>query len=174
MATNEGDVVLDYHLGSGTTAAVAHKMNRKYIGVEQLDYGKNDGVVRLQNVINKDSSGISKAVNWKGGGSFVYCELAKANQDFADKIMTSTAKDELSVVWKQMQETGFLSWKIDPKQIDENADDFNSLSVQDMQKFLLEALDKNMLYVPYSEINNQEFGISEDDKRLNAEFYGKA
>lgn len=186
MATNEGDIVLDFHLGSGTTAAVAHKMCRKYIGIEQLDYGQNDSVVRLQNVIGKnvskdmfekiecDKTGISKAVNWKGGGSFVYCELAKANQELAERILASENKEELSNIWEQMQETGFLSWKVNPKQIDENADDFAALSVEDTQKFLLEALDKNLLYIPYSEIDNQEFGISDNDKRLNAQFYGKA
>jgi len=63
---------------------------------------------------------------------------------------------------------------VNPKQIDENAEDFAALSVEDTQKFLLEALDKNLLYIPYSEIDNQEFVISEDDKRLNAQFYGKA
>ena len=68
LATRPGDTVLDYHLGSGTTCAVAHKMERQYIGVEQLDYGDNDSTVRLQNVITGDDTGISKAVGWKGGG----------------------------------------------------------------------------------------------------------
>ncbi|HVG42425.1 MAG TPA: site-specific DNA-methyltransferase, partial [Chitinophagaceae bacterium] len=62
MTTKEGDLVLDYHLGSGTTAAVAHKLNRRYIGIEQLDYGENDSTVRLQNVIRGDATGISKTV----------------------------------------------------------------------------------------------------------------
>lgn len=184
--SNKYDIVLDYHLGSGTTAAVAHKMGRRFIGIEQMDYGENDSVVRVQNVIGKkvkdslfdkiecDQTGISKAVNWQGSGSFVYCELAKANQEFADQILASESKEELVAIWLQMQETGFLSWKIDPRQIDENADDFNSLSVEDTQKFLLEALDKNLLYIPYSEIDNQEFGISTEEKLLNAQFYGKA
>jgi len=203
LATQPGDLVLDYHLGSGTTAAVAHKMGRRYIGIEQMDYIETVAVERLKKVIgtkmeiedkvtqqgrldfvaelsaiyqttNYDQGGISKAVNWQGGGSFVYCELAKANQDFADKILITTDKEELTRLWQQIQETGFLSWKIDPRQIDENAEDVASLSVEDMQKFLLEALDKNLLYVPLSEIDNQEFGISEEDKRLNAQFYGKA
>ena len=77
LSTSDSDIILDYHLGSGTTAAVAHKMNRQYIGIEQLDYGENDSVVRLQNVINGDQTGISKSVNWQGGGSFVYLELEK-------------------------------------------------------------------------------------------------
>ncbi len=186
FGSNEGDVVLDYHFGSGTTGAVSQKMGRKYIGIEQMDYDENDSVVRLQNTIGHkvkdglfdkiecDQSGISKALNWQGGGSFVYCELAKANQKFVDKILASENKEELSSIWKQMLETGFLSWKINPKTINVNAEDFASLSVEDTQKFLLEALDKNLLYIPYSEIDNQEFGISKDDKQLNAKFYGKA
>lgn len=76
LSTEPGDIVLDYHMGSGTTCAVAHKMGRRYIGCEQLDYGGNDAVVRLQNVISGDATGISKAVGWNGGGAFVYCELA--------------------------------------------------------------------------------------------------
>lgn len=75
--TEERDLVLDFFLGSGTTAATAHKMNRQYIGVELLDYGVNDSVIRLQKVINGEPSGVSKAVNWQGGGSFVFCELKK-------------------------------------------------------------------------------------------------
>lgn len=184
--SSKEDIVLDYHLGSGSTAAVAHKMGRRFIGLEQMDYGQNDSVIRLKNVIGKkvendlfdkieyDQSGISKAVNWQGGGSFVYCELAKANQEFADKILNSNDKEELSAIWQHIQETGFLSWKVNPSQIDENASDFAALSVEDTQKFLLEALDKNLLYVPLSEIDNEEFGVSQDDKQLNAQFYGKA
>ena len=71
------DIVLDFFLGSGTTCAVAHKMGIKYIGIEQLDYGDNDSVIRLKNVINGDTTGISKAVGWQDGGSFIYCELEK-------------------------------------------------------------------------------------------------
>jgi len=134
----------------------------------------NNFFIYIQTLINEDATGISKAVNWKGGGSFVYCELAKANQELAERILASENKEELSLIWQQIQETGFLSWKVNPKQIDENAEDFAALSVEDTQKFLLEALDKNLLYVPYSEIDNQEFAISEEDKRLNAQFYGKA
>lgn len=71
LATDEGDLVLDYHLGSGTTAAVAHKLNRQYIGFEQLDYGENDSVARLERVVQGENSGISKTVKWSGGGSFI-------------------------------------------------------------------------------------------------------
>ena len=172
LATEENDIVLDFHLGCGTTAAVAHKMKRRYIGVEQLDYGENDSVVRLKNVIKGEQSGISKSTNWQGGGSFVYCELAKANQQFADDIEQASSSEELVTIWEQMQETGFLSWKVNPKEINANADDFTTLAIEDQKRFLIECLDKNLLYVPYSEIDNAEFGISEKEKQINNNFYG--
>ena len=59
--------------GSGTTCAVAHKIGRRYIGIEQLEYGDDDSTARLTTVIDGDTTGISKAVKWKGGGSFVSC-----------------------------------------------------------------------------------------------------
>lgn len=77
--TNPKDIVLDYHLGCGTTSAVAHKLQRRYIGMEQMDSQISLITTRLQNVISGDSTGISQSVNWQGGGSFIYCELAKAN-----------------------------------------------------------------------------------------------
>lgn len=174
LFSNEGDIILDYHMGSGTTGAVAHKLNRKYIGLEQMDYIKDLVVQRLINVINGEKSGISadENVKWQGGGSFVYCELATANQKFFDMIETAMTTEELKVIWEEMQKTGFLSWKIEPKQIDDNVDDFVALSIENQKRFLIECLDKNLLYIPLSEINNSEFRVSEETKKLNADFYG--
>ena len=76
MTTEPQDLVLDFFLGSGTTAAVAHKLGRQYVGIEQTDYQENDCTVRLQNVICGDPTGISKSVNWQGGGTFVFGELS--------------------------------------------------------------------------------------------------
>lgn len=84
--TQENDIVLDYHLGSGTTATTAHKMNRQYIGIEQMDYIEDIAVERLKKVVEGEQGGISKSVNWQGGGSFVYLELKKYNQTFIEKI----------------------------------------------------------------------------------------
>lgn len=186
LFTSGNDIVLDYHLGSGTTAAVAHKMGRRYIGVEQMDYIETVAVKRLRKVIGTkkegsmfgdeydcDQGGISKAVNWKGGGEFVYCELAKANQNFVDSITNASTKEQLTNIWEEIQHTGFLSWKIYPKTINEQAELFEGLSIEDTKHFLIECLDKNLLYVPYSEINNAEFAISAHDKSLNNQFYGK-
>jgi adenine-specific DNA-methyltransferase len=117
MITNEGDIVLDYHLGSGTTAAVAHKMKRQFIGIEQLDYGENDSVIRLKNVINGDDTGISpyEDVNWKGGGSFVYLELKKYNQTFIEQIEVAKDTEALLQIWEQMKAKSFLNYNVDIK-----------------------------------------------------------
>ena len=93
--TKENDIVLDFFLGSGTTAAVAHKMKRQYIGVEQMDYIDNITLERLKNVINGDSKGISKSVNWQGGGSFVYCELKENNDKYIN--FSDIDKEECNV-----------------------------------------------------------------------------
>ena len=70
-----------------------------------------------------------------------------------------------------MQETGFLSWKVNPKEIDANAEDFTTLAIEDQKSFLIECLDKNLLYIPYSEIDNAEFGIIDKEKQINKNFY---
>lgn len=75
VATNEGDLVLDSFLGSGTTAAVAQKMNRRYIGIEMGDHAQTHCQVRLQKVVDGEQGGISKSVNWQGGGGFRFCKL---------------------------------------------------------------------------------------------------
>jgi adenine-specific DNA-methyltransferase len=77
LATNPGDLVLDSFLGSGTTAAVAHKMGRRWIGIELGDHCDTHCIPRLQKVIDgEDPGGITKAVNWQGGGGFRYYKLA--------------------------------------------------------------------------------------------------
>ena len=166
------DIVLDFFLGSGTTCAVAHKMGMRYIGVEQLDYGENDSVTRLKNVINGDQTGISKEVGWNGGGEFVYLELKKWNENYVEKIQKAKTKDELKELWETMKEKAFLSYKVDIKLIDKNAKEFEDLSIDNQKRFLLECLDKNHLYVNYSEIDDEEYEVSEADKKLNKMFYG--
>lgn len=171
MVTNEDDLVLDFNLGSGTTAAVAHKMGRRYIGVEQLDYGENDSVQRLNNVIAGDPTGISKAVGWQGGGSFVYCELMQWNQRFVQRILAAPDKATLQAIWNEMREKAHLSYRLDVKQFDEHAADFADLSLEDQRRFLMEVLDKNQLYVNLSEMDDETYAVSEEDKRLNRLFY---
>lgn len=78
IATNPGDLVLDSFLGSGTTAAVAHKMGRRWIGIEMGDHARTHCALRMQKVIEGEQGGISKDVGWEGGGGFRFCTLGQA------------------------------------------------------------------------------------------------
>lgn len=186
LSTNKKDIVLDFFAGSGTTAAVAHKMGRQYIAVEQMDYVENITVERLKKVIGKqfkksgkfldeleyDTGGISNVANWQGGGNFVYCELLKWNEAYIDKISKAKTKADLAKIWAVMKEKAHISYKIDLKELDKNAAEFEQLSSEDQRRFLLEVLDKNQLYVNYCEIDDTDYKVSEEDKKLNRLFYG--
>lgn len=169
--TNDQDLVIDFFLGSGTTCAVAHKLGRQYIGIEQLDYLDNDSLTRLKAVIQGEGSGISNEVNWQGGGSFVCCELKSLNQNYIDKIQCSSSSEELVCIWNDMKENSFISSKVFPSDIDSNITEFKNLSIEDQQRILMQLLDKNMLYVNLCDIDDTEFAISEDDKLFNDSFY---
>jgi len=171
--TKENDWVMDFFVGSGTTAAVAMKMNRRFIAVDQMDYIETETKKRLCKVIDGEQGGISQSVNWHGGGSFVYCELAKANAKFMDEIRSATDTESLLKIWDRMKETGFLNYRVDVKAIDESVSAFGELSLDNQRKFLIECLDKNLLYIPISEVDNEEYSVSEEDKRLSLEFYKK-
>lgn len=187
VSANKGDIILDFFLGTGTTAAVAHKMGFRYIGVEQLDYAENDAVVRLKNVIGRevsqgkleasiekfDKTGVSEDVGWNGGGSFVYCELMKQNEKFIDAIITAKTTDDLSKIWEKVKTTAFLSYRIRPEEFEKNKSEFSELSIENQKKFLLECLEKNHLYVNFSEIDDNDNKVSEIDKKLNRQFYGE-
>jgi adenine-specific DNA-methyltransferase len=172
LGSTVGDTILDFNLGSGTTAAVAHKMGRRYIGIEQLDYGKNDALERLKNVVSGDQTGVSKNLGWDRGGSFIACELLKLNETYVEKIILSTSTKELISIWNEIQEKALISYKIIPQNFDQNIDQFESLQFEDQKRFLIEVLDKNMLYVPLSEIEDQSYKVSQEDKKLNTEFFG--
>lgn len=173
LSTQKGDLVLDYHIGSGTTLAVAHKLERKYIGIEQLNYDKNDSTIRLQNVIKGDKSGISQypEVNWQGGGSFVYCELKELNQKFVNEIKVANDK-KLNELYNTIISSEFISYKVDIDKLKDGKQEFENLSIDDKKKFLIEILDKNMLYVNYCDIDDNDFEITEQEKAFTKSFYG--
>ena len=166
-----GEVVLDFFSGSGTTCAVAHKMGMQYIGIEQLDYNENDTITRLKNVINNDQTGISKIINWKGGGDFIYCELMKFNEKAIEIINNVQDTHELLKIWGEMCEKYFLDYNVEIKKFNDNVEEFKELQIGDQKKVLIEMLNKNQLYVNLSEINDSDFKISNEDKELNKKFY---
>ena len=105
IATKPDDLILDSFLGSGTTAAVAHKMGRRWIGIEMGEHARTHCLPRLEKVVAGEQGGISKAVNWLGGGGFRFLTLGNAIFDELGRIDTSVVFTDLAAfVWQQ--ETG--------------------------------------------------------------------
>lgn len=100
IATNPGDLVLDSFLGSGTTAAVAHKMGRRWIGIEMGDHAVSHCAPRLRKVIEGEQGGISQSVGWQGGGGFAFYRLGEAVFDADGAINPGIAFAPLAAhVW---------------------------------------------------------------------------
>lgn len=169
-STMEGDTILDFHLGSGTTAAVAHKMGRRYIGIEQMDYIEDIVVERLKKVINGEQGGISKAVNWQGGGSFVYCELKENSYILLNKIKEATEENIKKVKDEIYKDERIIPY-ITREELEKANKDFENLKLEDKKKILIDLVDKNKLYVNYSNMEDEEYSISENEKIFTNSFY---
>jgi adenine-specific DNA-methyltransferase len=169
VGNKKNAIILDFFCGSGTTAHAVLELNkedggkRQFILCEQMHYVESVTVPRVHKVIQNN-----------GSGSFIYCQLAQANQAFVNSIQDAKTTKDLQNIWVEMQEKAFLSYRIDPKTIDLDSDDFNTLNLDDQKRLLIEMLDKNMLYVPLTEIGDEAYDISEEDKKLNRQFYKKA
>lgn len=96
IATRPGDLILDSFLGSGTTAAVAHKMGRRWIGVEMGDHAETHCAARLRKVVDGETGGISQAVDWQGGGGFRFCRLGEPVFDGHGSIRPNVSFAELA------------------------------------------------------------------------------
>ena len=172
LTTQENDLVLDFFAGSGTTLAVAHKMKRRCITIEQMDYIETITKERIKKVIDGEQGGISKAVSWSGGGNVVYCELAPLNAYFVEKIQNSRNEAELESIIASMSEKAFIDYRVDIKKALEDKE-FSALSLEDKKATLIDCLDRNMDYIPYADINDSEYKISDEAKKLNKIFYNK-
>ena len=170
-STNEGDIVLDYHLGSGTTCAVAHKMGRRWIGIEQMDYIEDITKARLLKVLEGEQGGISKSVDWQGGGSFVYFELKKYNQDFLNQIMAANSKGELDEVYADMAKNAFLKFWFDKNEFEKD-ENFRSLDLDQRKELLISILDENQLYLNHADMRDSRYHVSEEEMNLTDLFYG--
>lgn len=173
LSTDENDIVLDYYMGSATTQSVAMKMRRRFIGIEQMDYINTVSIEKLKKVMNGEDSEtkVAKAENWTGGGSFVYCELKELNQKFVDKIKVADDK-RLNELYKTIINSEFISYKAEINKLKDSEQEFEQLSIDDKKKFLIEVLDKNMLYVNYCDIDDNDFEITEQEKAFTKSFYG--
>jgi adenine-specific DNA-methyltransferase len=173
IGSGEKDIVLDFFSGSGTTGAVAHKMKRQYILIEQLEEHIEILQERLKKVIAGEQGGISKEVSWKGGGDFIYMELAKWNENFIEQIKKAKTSKELEKLWKTLKEKAYLSYKVDIATFDNSVKEFSNLSLANQKRFLLETLDQNHLYINYSEIDDNNYKVDKESRKMNKEFYSK-
>lgn len=172
LFTNEEEIILDFFMGSATTQAVAHKMNRQYIGIEQMDYINSVSVPRLQKVIEGEQGGISKDINWRGGGSFVYAELAKENQEIVESIINCSNKEELNQQIDRLVDNSVLNYEVDFDKFTSTKKEFYELELEDQKEVLIRVLDNNQLYVNYSDIEDSAYNFTEDEIAFNHRFYG--
>ena len=168
--TKPGDLVLDFFGGSGTTAATAWKMGRRFISIEQIDNQIEVEMKRFDSVIKSDQGGISKDVNWKGGGSFVYAELMEKNQGFIGDIAKASTISELDTVYNRMKDVADFDFRAD---LDKFIEQKGELAFDDRKKMLVKILDKNQLYYNYADIDDADVRdlISDKDYNFNKAFY---
>ena len=172
MATDEGDLVLDFHIGTGTSAATAHKLNRRYIGVEQMVNQIDLILPRLQKVIGGDTAGISKFVEWQGGGSFVYCELLENASTLIEKIQAASEKT-ISEIKNEIYIDERIVPYITREELKKADEAFDSLELEEKKKALISLVDKNKPYVNYSDMDDESYAISESDKGFTKSFYAE-
>lgn len=172
VCTKEHDIVLDFFMGSSTTQAVSLKMNRQFIGIEQMEYIDTVSVERLKATLQGEQGGISEAVNWQGGGSFVYCELKELNHKYIDEIQVAD-DSKLNELYKEITTSEFISYKADINKLKESEQDFKELTTEDKRNFLIQVLDKNLLYVNYCDMEDEDLAVTEEEKAFARSFYGE-
>ena len=175
MSSNPGDTVLDFHLGSGTTASVAHKLQRKYIGLEQLEIQIVDIKNRLRHVIAGEQSGISKSVNWQGGRSFVYAELMEKNQGYLKDVQhAETTKQLENVVNRMITDGTDFDFRVDVEKVLQDSE-YQEMLLDDKKHLMVKLIDKNQLYYAYSEMEDRDVQelMSDSDIAFNKSFYGE-
>jgi DNA methylase N-4/N-6 len=170
--TLSGDIVVDFFGGTFTTGAVAHKMGRKFILCEQLDRHIDIGLRRLQKVIIGEQSGISRKYSWQGGGSFVYCELLENASTLIEKIQTAS-EETITEIKNEIYANENIVPYITRVELEKADEEFNSLELEEKKKILISLVNKNKLYVNYSDMDDESYTISESDKAFSKSFYAE-
>ncbi len=169
ISTNENDLVLDFFAGSGTTCAVAHKMKRRYIGIEQMDYIETITKERLKKVIEGEQGGISKKCDFKGGGSFVYAELKEVNLEVKKQILNAKSKSECLKIFNDLKER-FLK-RTDCKIDEIHSEEFQNLDLNEQKRICCALLDSNEDYLNLGDMDEDTWEIDEITKKYNEIFY---
>lgn len=169
ISTQENDLVLDFFAGSGTTCAVAHKMKRRYIGIEQMDYIETITKERLKKVIEGEQGGISKKCDFKGGGSFVYAELKEVNLEIKKQILNAKSTSECLKIFNDLNKRIL---KHADNKIDEiHSEEFQKLDLNEQKRICCASLDSNEDYLNLGDIDEDAWGIDEITKKYNEIFY---
>ncbi|GAA8452710.1 hypothetical protein HpNP64_12600 [Helicobacter pylori] len=169
ISTNENDLVLDFFAGSGTTCAVAHKMKRRYIGIEQMDYIETITKERLKKVIEGEQGGISKKCGFKGGGSFVYAELKEVNLEIKKQILNAKSASECQKIFDNLSER-FLK-RADCKIDEIHSEEFHNLDLNEQKRIYCACLDSNEDYLNLGDMDEDAWGIDKITKKYNEIFY---
>jgi adenine-specific DNA-methyltransferase len=160
------DIVIDFFGGSGTTAHAVLELNkeddgnRQFIITEQLDYIETVTSKRIQKIIEQHNS-----------GDFVYLELKKYNQSFIDQIELAKDTKAILKIWEQMKIKSFLNYNIDIQKQEQHIDEFKALTLAEQKQHLVDLLDKNQLYVNLSSLNDKDFAVSAEEKKVTQDFY---
>ncbi|WQV05305.1 site-specific DNA-methyltransferase [Helicobacter pylori] len=168
-STNENDLVLDFFAGSGTTCAVAHKMKRRYIGIEQMDYIETITKERLKKVIEGEQGGISKKCDFKGGGSFVYAELKEVNSGIKKQILNAKSTDECLKIFNALNKR--ILKRADNKMDEIHSEEFHNLDLNEQKRICCASLDSNEDYLNLGDIDEDVWEIDESTKKYNEIFY---
>ncbi|WQT56503.1 site-specific DNA-methyltransferase [Helicobacter pylori] len=171
ISTNENDLVLDFFAGSGTTCAVAHKMKRRYIGIEQMDYIETITKERLKKVIEGEQGGISKKCGFKGGGSFVYAELKEVNLEIKKQILNAKSKSECLKIFNALNLNKRVLKRADCKIDEIHSEEFHNLDLNEQKRICCASLDSNEDYLNLGDIDEDAWGIDEITKKYNEIFY---
>ena len=169
MLTSGDDIILDFFAGSGTTGHATFALNkedggnRKFILVEQLEDHIHICIERNKKVLNLE----------KIDDSFVSLELVLNNAKIISEIEHAQSSDILHDIWLKMEESKFLTYRLKPESMREFSTEFKRLSMEEQKQVLISIIDKNQLYVNYSEMDDQDNEISDVDKELNLQFYGE-
>ncbi|XNZ28779.1 DNA methyltransferase [Helicobacter pylori] len=169
ISTQENDLVLDFFAGSGTTCAVAHKMKRRYIGIEQMDYIETITKERLKKVIEGEQGGISKKCDFKGGGSFVYAELKEVNSGIKKQILNAKSTSECLKIFNDLNER-FLK-RADNKMDEIHSEEFQNLDLNEQKRIYCKLLDSNEDYLNLGDIDEDAWEIDDSTKKYNEIFY---
>ncbi len=167
VGEDKNAIVLDYHAGSGTTAHAVLELNkqdngnRQFILCEQMDYIENVTSQRIQAVLKQENI----------DNSFVYLELKQHNQGFIQRITEATTQAQLSAIQQELLQNPDLDYRLNTEAVQQSTEDFAALSLDNQRQILIDFLELNQLYVPYSERKDTRFHCTDQEIPLSESFY---